>query len=67
MGGFNNTIQADETAVCRGKIVVNLNSTQDTVAGATWLVGGIEDESDDCFPKVVPSRSTNIMMMLFNI
>ena len=43
-------------------IITNTTSTQDAVADTTWLMRRIEEECNNCFLKIVPNGSVNIIM-----
>lgn len=64
---LNKIIQVYEAAISKGRMITNPTSTQDTIAGKTWLTRGIEKESDNFFLKIIPNRSANIIMNLSNI
>ncbi|KAF5141079.1 hypothetical protein AAJ76_890001335 [Vairimorpha ceranae] len=64
---LNKIIQVYEAAISKGRMITNPTSTQDTIAGKTWFMRGIEKESDNFFLKIIPNRSANIIMNLSNI
>ncbi|KAG0440876.1 hypothetical protein DMUE_1435 [Dictyocoela muelleri] len=38
-------IQVYETAVCRGRVIIDPSNTLDSILNTTWLVGGIEEKA----------------------
>lgn len=67
IGGIGSVIQVDETAICRGSIIINPSSTEDEIANTTWLVGGIEEGNlQRIFLKIVPNRKSSTIKSLFD-
>ncbi|KAG0435390.1 hypothetical protein DMUE_4750, partial [Dictyocoela muelleri] len=68
IGGPGIKVQIDETAICRGKIIINPSSTLDDDDEIQWLVGGIEETEEKIFFLViVPNREVeNIYGVLEN-
>ncbi|KAG0421375.1 hypothetical protein DMUE_6296, partial [Dictyocoela muelleri] len=65
IGGPGIRVQIDETAICRGKIILNPSNTLDDMEGIQWLVGGIEETIQrKFFLVIVPNRQSSTILDL---
>lgn len=49
IGGEGRCVQVDQTAIARGRLVLNFSTTLDEIANVVWLVGGVEEGDEGNF------------------
>lgn len=65
LGGLNRTIQCDETAFKRGRILRNPSSASDSDSSIMWLIGAIDETTGDCFVEFIPNRKKETILKFF--
>lgn len=65
IGGFEETIQADETVIVKGKFIKSPSETYDVLVNSTWLVGCIDIKTKEIRISIVPNRSAPEMIKFF--
>jgi hypothetical protein len=67
IGGPGVAVQVYETVLWRRGLIMNLTSTSENLAGARWLVGGIEEgEEKRFFIEIVPNCRISTLVDLFS-
>jgi hypothetical protein len=57
IGGNEKVEQIDETAICRGRLILDPSNELDDVLGITWIeCGVVEGQSQEVFVVIVPNR-----------
>ena len=64
LGGLNIQVQVDETAICHGFLENCPSRLEDNFPGITWLVGFIEQGSNEIYYEIVEDRSTSTFCSL---
>ncbi|KAG0420593.1 hypothetical protein EQH57_0084 [Dictyocoela roeselum] len=68
IGGENIRVQVDETAICRGKIIINPSDTldDDEKNEIQWLIGGIEEKNrNNVFLEIISNRQAPTILDVF--
>ena len=66
IGGKRLVVVVDETAICRGRLILDPSNELDNIPGVTWIVGGVvEGMKKEVFLVIVPNRKHITMVKVF--
>ncbi len=65
IGGFEHTVQTDETVIVKGRLHTNPSSMYDSMCNTTWLVGSIDADTREMILEIVSYRSGQTMKNYF--